>query len=323
MIQHLRLRVPRYDLDLDIELLSDMAPNMAAALASSVPYTGLVNVETSYSSVIVMRLPNFPRPLQRENATGFPIPGDVLLFEQDYGVDLVVYHQRAGLPYNETGYITGNRVGFVTNLTTEAKEGCRRVWSEGSAWGALGTADTNVIKSVRDDRPAAAAEIELRRQAWQRRTRRDHIGPEPSGGRRVALIIPEYNVRTIVELSEQRAPHAADNTWNNLPVDTTLMHGRASGAEMFTEVGDKWHWAPKYESKILYPIPGDMVYYFGPAPRIQINYFYGRGSIPAGIPNPEVGNLVGWSVGDFSAFADGCYRISFEGWKTLVVERVE
>jgi hypothetical protein len=48
-----------------------------------------------------------------------------------------------------------------------------------------------------------------------------------------------------------------------------------------------------------------------------------RGSIPYGVTRPEIGNLVGSSVGDFSAFAEACWRLAFEGWKTLHVERAE
>jgi hypothetical protein len=43
--------------------------------------------------------------------------------------------------------------------------------------------------------------------------------------------------------------------------------------------------------------------------------------MPYGLPRVEAGNLVGASVGDFSAFAEACWRVGHEGWKTLVVER--
>jgi len=58
-------------------------------------------------------------------------------------------------------------------------------------------------------------------------------------------------------------------------------------------------------------------------PRLQLNYFHDRGSIPYGVSRPEIGNLVGSSVGDFSAFAEACWRLAYEGWQTLLVERVE
>ncbi len=59
------------------------------------------------------------------------------------------------------------------------------------------------------------------------------------------------------------------------------------------------------------------------APRIQINYFHDRNAIPYGTPVPKPGNLVGRSTGDFSLFAEACWRVGYEGWKTLVVERCE
>jgi hypothetical protein len=76
-----------------------------------------------------------------------------------------------------------------------------------------------------------------------------------------------------------------------MPVKTRLMHGLYSGPEMFTQIGGKeWHWTPKKENPIAYPLPGDVVLYIDPPPRIQVNYFYDRGSIPAGTPSPEVGS---------------------------------
>jgi hypothetical protein len=108
----------------------------------------------------------------------------------------------------------------------------------------------------------------------------------------------------------------------HLPVETVLMHGRYSGPEMFTQVGGRqWHWTPRAENQTVFPIPRDLVLYFDPPPRIQINYFHDRNAIPFGTPRPEPGNLVGRSTDDFSAFAEGCWRVGYEGWKTLVVER--
>jgi hypothetical protein len=57
--------------------------------------------------------------------------------------------------------------------------------------------------------------------------------------------------------------------------------------------------------------------------RLQLNYFHDRGSIPYGVSRPEIGNLVGSSVGDFGEFAEACWRLAFEGWKTVHVERAE
>lgn len=330
MAESIKLRVPRYDLDIDIETLSDLAPNTAAALVAAMPAVGLVTCESTYGSVMCLRLPNFPSPLPPENATIFPVPGDVFVFEREHGIELVIFYERmggvpAGVPFDARGVKAGNRVGLISSALTPAVRGAaRRIWTDGAAWGAVGLAGATAIQSVVDDHEAAASEIEQRRETWRQLTWRDHVGFAPGGGRRVALIIPEYDVRTEIDLDLAAAPHSCEEIWQHLPVETTLMHGRYSGPEMFTQVGGKeWHWIPRRENPTEHPIPGDLVLYAGPPPRMQINYFYGRGAIPYGTPNPEVGNLVGRSVGDFSAFAEGCWRIGYEGWKTLIVERVE
>ncbi len=322
---HLRLRVPRYDFDIEIELMPDLAPNTAAALVAAMPIAGLVTTEKTYGVAVSLRLPNYPRPLPPENATVFPIPGDVFVYEQAHGVELVVFFERTIVPYDACGDKAGNRVGVVA-LTPTLREAVKRFWSEGAAWGAASLSYSAGMITVQDDRAAAAAEIEARRHTWQRHTWRDHTGPSPTTGRRITLTLPEYKARTQVQLAAELSPDTCENFWNRLPISILLMHGRASGAEMFTdaaEISRHWHWTAKPENLIAYPISGDMVLYFSypQSTRLQLNYFYGRGSIPAGIPSPEIGNLIGRSAGDFSAFAEACWRIGYEGWKTLVVEQ--
>ncbi len=77
----LRLNVPRYDLDLETELLSDLAPNTVAALLAALPVPGLVTTESHYGSNICLRLPSWPDPVLPENASIFPAPGDVFVFQ--------------------------------------------------------------------------------------------------------------------------------------------------------------------------------------------------------------------------------------------------
>ncbi|HEV8635676.1 MAG TPA: DUF3830 family protein [Chloroflexota bacterium] len=326
----IRLRVPRYDLDLDLELMPDLAPTTVAALAAALPTTGLLTCENHYGSVLCLRLPALAGPLPPENASVYPIPGDVFIFEREHGAELVVFYERsggvpAGTPFDARGDKPGNRVGAVaTALTPALREAARRPWTDGAAWGAAGPADAPAMASLTDDRAAAAAEIEARRAGWLRRAGRDHHGPPLGRGPRVALVIPEYGARSEVELFDDLAPHSCAHVLSHLPVATTLMHGRYSGPEMFTQVGGKqWHWTPRAENQTVFPIPGDLVLYIDPPPRIQINYFHDRNAVPFGTPRPEPGNLIGRSAGDFSAFAEGCWRVGYEGWKTLVVERPE
>ena len=330
MSEQIEFHVPRYDLAITIELLGDLAPNTVAALTAALPATGLVTCEDRYGSVVCLRVPNISRPLPMENASIFPTPGDVFIFERERGVEIVVFYERsgsvpAGVPFDSIGAKAGDRIGIVGNIRSSAiPAAARRIWSDGAAWGAMAAVGTVMIQSIRDDGAAATAEIARRLLDWRRRTGRDHLGPVPGVGRRVALSIPEFGARTEVELADDAAPQTCDEVWNHLPVETTLMHGRYSGPEMFTQVGGKqWHWTPRAENGIAQPIAGDLVIYYDPPPRIQINYFHDRDAIPYGTPAPEVGNLIGWSVGDFSQFAEGCLRVEYEGWKTLVVERVE
>jgi hypothetical protein len=327
---HVRLRVPRHDLDLRLELLPDLAPRTAAALAAALPAAGLATSEADYGSAVCLRLPDFPGPLRAENQTVSPIPGDVLLFERGHGVDLVVFYERmggtpAGVPFDARGDLPGNRVGAVaTPLTPAVRAAARAVWTHGAAWGGAAPDGARLLDTLGDDTAGATAAIAGRRDAWHRRTRRDHRGRPAEGGRRIVLRIPEFGASTEVELAERAAPRSCEQLWANLPLETPLMHGRYSGPELFTQPGGRqWHWQPVPEHRIAYPVPGDVVLYFGPPPRLQLNYFYDRDARPYGLPRVEVGNLVGWSLGDFHAFAEAAWRVGLAGWKTLVAERPE
>jgi hypothetical protein len=328
MSMSVQVRVPRYDLDLDVELLEDLAPRSVAALRQALPAAGLATSESHYGSAVCLRLPDVPRPLAPENASVNPIPGDVFLFERAHGVDLVVFYERmggtpAGVPFDAGGNKAGSRVGrLVTPPSPTAREAARAIWKVGAAWGIAAASGDRALAGARDDPAAVAAAIAARRDEWHRRTWRDHVGRALEGGRQIVLRIPEYVVETVVELAERAAPRTCDQIWEHLPLETTLMHGRYSGPEMFTQPGGKqWHWQPVPENRIAYPIPGDVVVYFDPPPRVQLNYFHDRDAMPYGIPRIEVGNLAGWSVGDFDAFAEACWRTGLEGWKTLIVER--
>jgi len=318
------LRVPRYDLDVELEWLSDLAPQSVATLQSLLPFAGLVARGRRYAGAVTLRLPHFPLPLIPENQTGFPVPGDVMLYQLDYGIELVLNHEGTWRPYDNRGYIAGNRVGVVANhISQEVAKTFRRFWFEGAGWGALGPAGTETVRSVRDDRQAVEAEIEARYQRWQRANWRDQRRPPaPARARLAKFAIPDYNVEANIQLLEEQAPVSVANLWRNLPSQNSMLHGSASGSEMFAHVNEDWGWVPELENKMAYPIPGDMVLYFGPPPRIQINYFYGRDSIPAGVPSPEIGNKVGVTVGDFTDLARACWRMIYDGQKTLLVDKV-
>jgi hypothetical protein len=326
----IQLRVPRYDLNLDIELLPNLAPVSAALLQVALPAVGLVTTESYSGSNITIRLPNFRTPLAAENVTVYPIPGDVFLFEREHGVELVAYLQRnggvvpAGTPHDSRGNKAGNRVGHITNLTQEIWDAGWLVWQDGAAWGAASSSDSAVMQSIKDDQSAAADAIERRRDVWHKRTWRDHIRPAGGEGKCIRLVIPEYDASTTILLDEQRAPQTCASFLEHAPLTVKAMHGRFSGPEIYTnygEVAQHWQWQAVPENQTTYPIPGDMILYIHPSPRLQPNYFHDRDAVPYGMPRPEPGNLVGSSAGDFNHFAEACWRMNYEGWKTLIIEQ--
>ena len=95
----LRLRVPRYALDLAIETLPDLAPASVEALVASLPAAGLATAEFDYGSAVCLRLPDFPRPLRPECSTAFPVPGDVVYFGTPPRLQLNYVYGRDVMPY--------------------------------------------------------------------------------------------------------------------------------------------------------------------------------------------------------------------------------
>ena len=319
----LHLRVPRYDFAAAIALEAAAAPNAVEALLELLPVAGLVTAESRYGSVVCLRLQDFSACLQGEEKPGLPEPGDVFLFAAEHGIELVAYYREEGVmgvPFDAGGELQGTRVGHLAGAV--ARQSAARVWSEGATWGVLERAAAAPRWKIGGATEATAAEVEVRRRAWARRTRVDHVGAPPGPGRRLRLSMPQCGAHCEVELLEELAPHSCSNIWDNLPLEVGLVHARYSGPEVFPQ-GVGWQWDARPENQTAHPIPGDMMLYIGPPPRAQFAYFYDRDAVPMGGTRPEAGNRVGRSVGDFHDFATGCWRTAYEGAKTLLIEKVE
>ena len=115
-----------------------------------------------------------------------PAPGAELVLMSGHGAELVAYYQHmgrhvpAGTPFDANGARVGNRVEFSLNLLPTVREAATMVWSEGVDFSAAGWVYSVAAITTPDDRVAAYAEIESRRDTWHRRTWRD-VGGQPLG----------------------------------------------------------------------------------------------------------------------------------------------
>jgi len=166
-VGELRLRVPQYGFEAAIEVCAEAAPNAVGALLEALPAAGLVSAESRYGSVLCLRLADFSAALQGEEKVGLPEPGDVFLFADEDGVELVAYYREEGVmgvPFDAGGDRQGTRIGIL-RANAAARQAAVRVWSEGAAWGALEWADLPPAAEIAAEQEAAAAEVAARGMA--------------------------------------------------------------------------------------------------------------------------------------------------------------
>lgn len=146
--------------------------------------------------------------------------------------------------------------------------------------------------------------------------------------RRIVLSFPELGISAEAELLEDAAPTTCQFVWERLPAQNRTMHGMYSGREVFIMVNPPE--PVKEENLVNLPLPGEILYFYqaggiyngADEPYAEICVIYGRSVQLRG-----EGGLPGWAnlfarmVGDWSAFAEACRRVRYEGPQVLRVER--
>jgi hypothetical protein len=150
--------------------------------------------------------------------------------------------------------------------------------------------------------------------------------------RQLRLTLPDLGVSVVAELLDDEAPVTAEHVWNSLPIESTLIHGQFSGAEVFVLLDA----VPlPAENLVQLPLPGELLYFYegtdsatsGPEPVSEIAFIYGRGvSLKQAEGVPTHLNLFARVPGDWKydwrEFAAGC-RAARRGPVLLRIERVE
>jgi len=101
--------------------------------------------------------------------------------------------------------------------------------------------------------------------------------------RRIRLTIVETGESLVADLLDDEAPVTAEHVWNLLPVDSQLIHGQFSGAEVFVLLDPPMQLPP--ENLVQLPLPGELLYFYegtdsatgGPDPAAEIAFIYNRG----------------------------------------------
>ncbi len=152
--------------------------------------------------------------------------------------------------------------------------------------------------------------------------------------RQIRLTYPDSGQSVLAELLDDEAPNICKAIWDMLPIETKVIHGMYSGAEVFAMVENPEPLTG--QNLVQIPLPGELLYYYeanlgaagGKKPVGEIVVVYGRGVIlreHEGIPTKcsLFARIPGDWKYDWAPFAQECRKARWEGPRVLRIERVE
>ena len=155
----------------------------------------------------------------------------------------------------------------------------------------------------------------------------------PTTPRRIRLTFTETGESVTADLLDEDAPTTAQHVWDRLPIETQMVHGQFSGAEVFVLLDNPVQ-LPR-ENLVQLPLPGELLYFYegtesatgGSDPAEELAFIYGRGvTLRQAEGAPTYLNLFARVPGDWKTdwtdFAAACRRVRGSR-PTLRIERVE
>ena len=152
--------------------------------------------------------------------------------------------------------------------------------------------------------------------------------------RQLRLTFVNSGESALAEMLDDEALRVCEYVWSILPVQTKVIHGMYSGAEVFAMI-DNPQPAPA-ENMVQLPLPGELLYFYDASvgavgakkPVGEICVVYGRGVVlraHEGVPThcALFARIPGDWKYDWTAFAQACRKARWEGPQLLRIERVE
>jgi hypothetical protein len=152
--------------------------------------------------------------------------------------------------------------------------------------------------------------------------------------REIKLSFPATGESVFAEMLDDEAPGVCAHVWPLLPVETKVIHGMYSGAEVFAMLENPKP-APN-ENLVQLPLPGELLYFYdenigaagGRRPVAELVVVYGRGVVlraHEGVPTlcSLFARITGDWKYDWQDFAKACKRARWEGPQVMRIERVE
>jgi len=152
--------------------------------------------------------------------------------------------------------------------------------------------------------------------------------------RKIRLTYVATGESVLAEVLDDEAPNVAKLVWDVLPVETKVIHGMYSGAEVFALLDDPRPAPPENQAQL--PCPGELLYFYDATSNVtsarkavaEICMVYGRGVVlrgPEGVPTHAslFARIPGDWKYDWVDFAKACRRARWEGPQTLRIERAQ
>ncbi len=131
------------------ELSDDAAPLTAEAVWKALPLSGAAyHAKWANNEVYILTPPFAERDPGKENATVFPIPGDILYLPVPPGnkvpsdmqaqcretglIDLAIFYGRDNYLLGPDGHMPGNLFASITEGLAELAEACQDLWRNGA-----------------------------------------------------------------------------------------------------------------------------------------------------------------------------------------------
>ncbi len=152
--------------------------------------------------------------------------------------------------------------------------------------------------------------------------------------RKIRLTYVNSGVTVIAEMLDDEAPTICQHVWDSLPIESKVLHGMYSGAEVFALLEKPKVLPP--ENLCQLPLPGELLYFSDSSSSVanskklisELCVVYNRGVVlrgPEGVPThcSLFARVPGDWKYDWAPFRDECRKARWEGPQLLRVERVE
>lgn len=158
--------------------------------------------------------------------------------------------------------------------------------------------------------------------------------------RRIEIALERRGVRAVAEMLDDEAPKTCQAVWDALPVTAGTYHAKWANNEIFVLVPPFAETEPGRENATVFPIPGDLCYFFIPpgaaAPAelraqcdrtglIDLAVFYGRNNYLLGPEGHMPGNVFATITEGLKAFAAASQDAFRHGMadESMVIRRLE